>query len=181
MVSSSFAEQRVAVQLGAGIPTQPNGFSGTHSEGFLGGLQYLYELMPQLSVGIEANELFFPYKKNRNDSSKETMTSIITGEAIARYNFLQSKTETPYIQAGVGANRFREDQKITLLGGEIKTHDQTVRMSESLGIGMDVPVTDCIIAGINGTWHWFETGHAEFGMSVISMPTISFQVGYKIP
>ena len=52
-------------------------------------------------------------------------------------------------------------------------------MSESLGIGVEHPITESIIAGLNATWHWFEVDKGQFGTSVINMPSLSVQIGWK--
>ena len=175
----SQAAQRVGLLLGSGIPTQANGFSTTAGPGFQGGLQYLYDVLPKLAVGAEVNEFYFPKKTNRDDSTSQTATNILAGEAVARYSLVEMKKLTPYVQGGVGVVRYREDQTITLTNLEFKRHDQTVRMSESLGVGVDYPLTESLVAGLNATWHWFETGRAEFGTSLISLPSVTLQLGYK--
>jgi opacity protein-like surface antigen len=177
--ASGWADQRVILNLGSGIPTQANGFSATAGPGFEGGFTYLYGLLPKLEVGVEANEFYFPKKTDRDATTSQTMTNIITGEAVARYSLMGVNKWTPYVQGGVGADRYREDQTTTLAGTEFKGHDQTVRMSESLGVGVDYPLTDSLIAGVNATWHWFEMGKADFGTSVINMPSVTLQLGWK--
>jgi len=127
---------------------------------------------------VEANEFYFPKKSDR-DITAQTTTNIITGEAVARYSIATWCKWTPYVQGGVGAVHYREDQTLTLAGTDYRSNDETIRMSESLGAGVDYPLTESLIAGVNATWHWFETGRADFGTSVINMPSLTLQLGYK--
>ena len=103
--SSSQAGQRVILNLGSGIPTQANGFSATAGPGFEGGFTYLYGLMPKLEVGVEANEFYFPKKTDKDATTSQTVTNILTGEAVARYSIMEVNKWTPYVQGGVGADR----------------------------------------------------------------------------
>jgi len=173
----SAGEQIASLDMGGTVPfakitvPQASGVPATFSvanPGFLGGVQYIYQVTPKIGVGAG---MYFSKYGNRDEHLPDTGTgpwdinsfsSKITGEVLGRYVFLPESKYYPYFIGGLGFNQVF--YKTNLAGWdnwpapprtELTAIDSSfTSWAFSAGAGVETQIASSLIAGLEARWRY---------------------------
>lgn len=182
-------EQEVGLDIGAAIPNiQVGGGNSAASTGFLIGGQYIYQITPNIGVGVDVqdgmygSQTFTVDEGGGHTGSIKTTSNALTYEVAGRYVFMPDNQWNPYAIVGVGGNDI--SLKATSAGGTlVNTSDQTFAFS--VGAGVETTFMENWVGGLEARWRymgigsWDQTGGGKVDSDGMDEFTIAARIGYK--
>jgi len=161
------------VDLGAGLPYGKVDSPGLPSEkladpGFMGGVQYIYQLSPNFGLGGDVYYSLFNTHKAHScvPFLNQTMTFTMrktTFELTGRWVFMPQAPYYPYLVGGVGVNNIYYQARLQPsavgvfpLGGKF-TDTSFTTPSFSAGLGFEGALTESFLAGFEARWRYLGT------------------------
>jgi opacity protein-like surface antigen len=186
---------KLALSLGAGLPTSANSFSDSARVGAAAGVSYLRGVRDRISVGGRLNYFNFPANTHRigvNGGGKvdaDSASDAMTLELIGRYDLSPIKRLTPFLVGGIGANYFSQKTKATPAAGSLWSNtatqesrtiadDSSMGAAFSVGAGVDMALGDRLGLGFEAIWHTLTVSKSDFGSASINFPSVALNLNW---